>query len=42
MTARCSGGFTASPTVDDDEQHRSNIRGFLATTDPETGDIEDD
>jgi hypothetical protein len=35
-------GFTASPTVDDDVQHRSNIRGFLAMIDPETGYIEDD
>jgi hypothetical protein len=35
-------GFTVSPTGDDLEQHRTNIRGFLSMIDPETGYIEDD
>lgn len=34
-------GFTASPTVDDLEQHRANIRSFLSMVDPETGHIEE-
>jgi hypothetical protein len=33
-------GFTVSPTVDDIEQHRTNIRGFLSMVDPGTGYIE--
>ena len=36
-------GFAVSPTIDDDvEQHRANIRSFLAMIDPETGYIADD
>lgn len=34
-------GFTASPTVDDVDQHRTNIRSFLSMIDPGTGYIED-
>ncbi len=36
-------GFTMSPTADlPEEEHRENIRGFLAQIDPETGYIADD
>ena len=35
-------GFTASPTVDDVDQHLANIRTFLSMIDPETGYIDDD
>jgi hypothetical protein len=35
-------GFTTSPTVDDVEQHRENIRSFLSMIDPETGYIAED
>ncbi len=35
-------GFTASPTIDDVEQHQTNIRGFLSMIDPKTGYIEED
>jgi len=35
-------GFTASPTVDDDEQHRASIRSFLSMIDPRTGYVADD
>jgi hypothetical protein len=34
-------GFGASPTTGDVEQHRANIRGFLAMIDPRTGYIGD-
>ncbi|HET6652276.1 MAG TPA: hypothetical protein VFH10_06505 [Nocardioides sp.] len=34
-------GFSASPTVDDLEQHHANIRTFLSMIDPETGYIGD-
>lgn len=35
-------GFSVSPTIDDIEQHRTNIRSFLSMIDPETGYIEED
>ena len=35
-------GFTVSPTIDDLDQHRTNIRSFLSMIDPETGYIEED
>jgi len=35
-------GFTTSPTSDNPEEHRTNIRGFLSMIDPETGYIEED
>lgn len=35
-------GFSMSPTSDDDEQHRTNIRGFLAMIDWRTGFIAED
>lgn len=34
-------GFGVSPTPNDMEQHRSNIRGFLSMIDPMTGYIEE-
>src|SRR6185437_11294892 len=34
-------GFGASPTTDDIEAHRTNIRGFLSMVDPSTGYIEE-
>jgi len=33
--------FTTSPTIDDIEQHQTNIRSFLSMIDPETGYIEE-
>jgi hypothetical protein len=35
-------GFTVSPTIDNIEQHQTNIRNFLSMIDPETGYIEED
>lgn len=35
-------GFSLSPTPDDTEQHRTNIRSFLSMIDPRTGYIEED
>ena len=35
-------GFSRSPAADSAEQHRENIRCFLAMIDPKTGYIEDD
>lgn len=35
-------GFTVSPTIDNLDQHRTNIRRFLLMIDPETGYIEED
>ncbi len=32
-------GFTVSPTIDDVEQHQTNIRSFLSMIDRETGYI---
>lgn len=34
-------GFGASPTSEDIEEHRTNIRSFLSMVDPTTGYIED-
>ncbi|GAB7003026.1 hypothetical protein JCM18899A_04970 [Nocardioides sp. AN3] len=34
-------GFTSSPTSESPEEHRANIRNFLAMVDKETGYIED-
>ena len=34
-------GFSASPTADDVELHKANIRSFLAMIDPRTGYIEE-
>lgn len=35
-------GFSISPTAEGSEQHRTNIRNFLAMIDPATGYIEDE
>jgi hypothetical protein len=35
-------GFGTSPTSDDVDQHRANIRSFLEMIDPGTGFIEED
>jgi len=35
-------GFSVSPTADDIEQHRTNIRDFLLMIDPRTGYIKED
>jgi hypothetical protein len=35
-------GFSVSPTPDDIEQHRTNIRSFLSMIDPRTGHIGED
>ncbi|MDP9182631.1 MAG: hypothetical protein M3P04_07645 [Actinomycetota bacterium] len=35
-------GFSVSPTSDDIEQHRTNIRSFLSMIDPRTGHVGED